>query len=156
MADPVSGVPVSDVNTLFRTYDRCFLPTKGHEWLRTRRNMSASEARQTLKELMRAGHLVNLTPSRPSSETYLQFAPLSHPVEGPALCAIVRQARHDAALSRKSWPGSALVDWLVHNSPCKTRAEAVVVARKLQNVGLVKKLGDGIFVDSPAAFHFVQ
>ena len=155
MAHPVSGVPVADVTTQYRMLDRCFLPKAALAWLAHNRSLSASAARQTLLQLQDLGLLLNLTPSRPAPDSYLQFAPLSHPVEGPALCAIVRQARQDAALSRKSWPGLALVDWLVRNSPCKTRSEAVIVARKLQNAGLVKRLGnDGLFVDTPTAFHF--
>ena len=162
MSDPVMGVEVADtVSETFFSKHRCFSLHDGLAWLRRSKHMTASEASEAVAALVELGLVSNLTPSRSEpAQTFLQFAALpGHPTMGPPLVDLVLTA--DVPLTLKTFlfsecwcfSGALLLDWLVQKRRSKTRNEARVLARRLQNAGLLGRVGrDGLFVDSSSTF----
>lgn len=164
MADPVLGLEVHDeVSLTLRSFCRCFSLLEGAAWLRRCRHMTAGEALEALAALVELGLVVNLTPGRWAAEPaqcFLQLVPLQgSPPDWTTLVDLVLTA--DLPLTRKSFlfsetwcfSGAALLDWLVLKGKCKSRSDGTILARRLQNGGLLSRLGrDGLFVDSPSVF----
>jgi hypothetical protein len=88
------------------------------------------------------------------------MAPLQgSPVDWAQLVDLVLAA--DVPLIRKSFlfseswcfSGSVLLDWMLAKGKAKSRSEGTILARRLQNCGLLARIGrDGLFVDSSSVF----
>lgn len=165
MSDPVSGVEVRDQVPAFamfeRSCERCFSQHEGVAWLQRSKRMTAAEASDTLAALAELKLLVVLSGGRSDpQQNFLQLAPLAgHPSEGTALVQLVLTA--DVPLTRRStllsecwcFAGATLLDWLLDKRKARSRAEGIVLGRRLQNAGLLARVGrDGLFVDSPSTF----
>ncbi len=165
MADPVVGLEVHDeVSQTLRSYCRCFSLFEGAAWLRRCQNMAASEALEALTALVELGLVINLTPGRWASEPaqcFLQLVPLQgNPKDWSFLVDLVLAA--DVPLTRKSFlfsecwcfSGSGLLDWMLSKGKVKSRSDGTVLARRLQNCGLLSRVGrDGLFLDSSSVFY---